>query len=76
MNASEYFVTRTHVHTLHRRIGERNFALVSDARPDEIDRIHRNIAAGLYPSERELFADIYEKFGERSIIPRAHARRG
>lgn len=69
MNPSDFFVVKCGKYTLMRKIGLRNYSLVSDSSLSAIDSIYRGICEGKYATEQELFQAIYDQFGNHSILP-------
>lgn len=69
MDSTQYFVAKTDRYTLFRKIGDRNFAIVSDANAASINSIYQKICNKRYTSEKELYEDIFKQYSQKSIIP-------
>lgn len=68
MESSQYFVAKSDKYVLVRKIGNRNFRVVSDTEIMPIQLIYQKICSGKYSSEQELFEDIYYLYRHKSIL--------
>lgn len=68
MNSSDYVLRNLGRYSLRKRIGAMEYCLVYDNNYDIINGIYQNILNNIYPSERELFEDIYNHYKGRSIL--------
>lgn len=65
---NSYSVVGNGPYSLVRHIGNRTLVLVSDTNQEKIKEFHQKIVSDVYPSEKELFEDIYREYKGRSIL--------
>lgn len=69
MESFQYFVAKSDKYILMRKIGDRNFPIISDINAAPIYSIYRKICAKEYVSEKELFEDIFNRYSDKSVVP-------
>lgn len=68
MESHQYFIAKSDKYVLIRKIGNRNFQLISDTEIAPIEVLYQKICSHEYTSERELFEDIFRLYRSKSIF--------
>lgn len=68
MESSQYFIAKADKYVLVRKIGNRNFQIISDTKITPIELIYQKICSNKYASEQELFEDVFHLYGNKSIL--------
>ena len=69
MESSQYFIAKSDKYVLVRKIGNRNFQIISDTKSTPVELIYQKICSDGYASEQELFEDVFHLYGNKSILP-------